>query len=890
MKIRPTVPLALIALLNFASVSWSQTPAPAPNPAPVPIPQIPKPAPTPQPDPTPTPQPPIPGTLPQNPGQGRFGPPPTPSAKPKKYEEVITKEAKTDDGLFKTHVIDDKLFFEIPKSQLGKEILWVTTFGRTSVGYGYGGTEINDRVVRFEKRGDRILLRGVDYQQRALRPGSIQRSIDLANVEPIIFSYPVAAYGPNDSAVIEVTNLVNSDIGEFSPKKQLGATRLDPTRTFLDKVKAFPQNISIDVLATYVGGAPAGGRFQSPQGPRRDSSSDTISVVVRHNLVTLPEKPMKPRLFDDRVGWFSTGFFDFSSPLNRAEEIQYINRWRLEKKDPTAALSEPVKPIIYYVGPEVPERFRDALKKGIEDWQPAFEKAGFKNAIIARDAPTKEQDPDFDPDDIRYSVIRWLPATVENAYGPSVTDPRTGEILNADIKVFNDVLKLAENWFFVQASPNLPRGQKVPLPQDLQADLLRYIVAHEVGHTLGLPHNYKASSSFTVAQLRDPKWTNQWGVESSVMDYGRFNYVAQPGDGARLIPKLGPYDMFAIEWGYAPLPGSAPEDEKAALDKIAARQVTNPLLRFGGGPESGAVVYDPAQRSEDLGSDPLEATRLGLKNINRIMGYLVSGTTKLGMSYDRTDEVYTELLGQRQRELGNVVAIIGGVNETNYRAGRGGDVYKPVPAQKQKAAVQFLIENAFVTPTALLKPEVLNKIEPNGAGTRVLQSQAALAAQLLSEDRATRLVDVARQYQGKQPVYTLANLMEDVRRGMWFELAYPIVKIEPYRRNLQRAYTGLLASKLNSSSSDMRPLARMTLSDALASIRGVLAANKITDRETKAHLMDTAQIIEQALKPGAVVNITIPAPVGFPGRPGVTAPDGGETPKGDLFPFGSPRD
>ena len=786
------------------------------------------------------------------PGGGRGpGGPAAPRQGIRPYADVITSQAKTREGLFKVHEIGDKVFYEIPQSQLGKELLWMTTFAQTQTGYGYGGTEVQDRVVRWVRRGDRILLRNADYQVRVDGESpAVRRSVGDSTLEPIIQAIDIVALGPGDAPVIDVTSLFTTDVTEFSARRTLQMSRLDASRTFLEKIKVFPKNIETYVLATYAGAAapaiPGGGRIPFPQrsGPRKDNSVDAATVVLHHSLVALPDKPMKPRLADSRVGYFGARHYEFGDKEHRVEEKEYIARWRLEKKDPTAAVSEPVQPIVYYIGREVPEKWRTYLKQGVEDWQVAFEQAGFKNAIIAKDAPSEQDDPDWDPEDIRFHTIRWLASATENAYGPHVGDPRTGEILDADVKFFHNILKLNTAWYFVQVSPNDPRARKLPLPDEVMGDLLRYVCAHEVGHTLGLQHNMKGSSAYTIKQLRDPNFTRQYGTEASIMDYGRFNYVAQPGDNARLLPLVAPYDKFAIEWGYKPLSGASPEADKAELDRIAARQVGNPMLRFGP-PNAGT---DPTQQTEDLGSDAIEATRLGFLNLNRVLDNLIAATCKPGEDYSMLQEMYGEVLSQRARELGHVTAIVGGVVETDYHFGRGGAVFKPVPADRQRAAVWFLNQNSFATPKNLLRTEILTRIEASGVLDRILQGQTTVMNSVLSETRMKRMLDHVALAGGKG--YSPAALMDDVRAGIWGELQNKQVVIDPYRRNLQRAHLSLLAGRVapgTSSPSESRALARASLTAIKDSAKA--AIGRTSDRTSRIHLQDVIAGVDQALDP-----------------------------------------
>jgi len=619
---------------------------------------------------------------------------------PEPYSEVVTEEAVTDSGMVHVHRVDDKWLFEIPEEILGREILLVSRLASVPEGMGYGGQKANTQVLRWERNGpndERIFLRVVRHTNVADEALPVARAVRGANFEPILRAFDIEALNDDStSVVIDATPLFESDtpmLGLSQSRRDAYRVRsLDSNRTYVDWIKSFPRNVEVRHVLTY-----------NAQTPPSNASTNSVSMEMNQSMVLLPDEPMEPRIFDERVGYFNVSQVDYGRSDQKVVTRTYVTRWRLEPSDTAAfrrgELVDPVKPIVFYLDPATPEKWRPYLIQGIEDWQEAFEAAGFSNAIHGRMPPSFEEDPEFSPEDVRYSVIRWLPSQVQNASGPHVHDPRTGEILESDIQWYHNVANLLRNWYLIQTAAVNPAARRALFDDEVMGRLIRFVAAHEVGHTLGLPHNMKSSSAFPVDSLRAPGFVCREGVAPSIMDYARFNYVAQPEDeGACVDPRIGEYDRFSINWGYRPILDADTDEERATLDAWIREVEDDPVYAFG-----GSTPIDPSAQTEAVGSDAMEASDLGIENLKRILPRLVewSGEGREGENYEELAELYNNLIGQWNRYMGHVGTVVGGVTRTRKRIGQEGAVYEFVDEATQRRAMDFFARQAVVAEGSL---------------------------------------------------------------------------------------------------------------------------------------------------------------------------------------------
>ena len=784
------------------------------------------------------------------------------------FEKVITNKAVSDEGIITVHKVEDKYYFEIPDKALKKEFLVVTRLTKAGAEMrmgtvGYAGDQISQNVISFEKGpNDKVFLRSISYVDYAKDSTSaMYKTVMRNNVNAIEQAFDIKAFGKEkNSTVIDVTDFINADNDvvsfdtRFKKGFRVGAFQKD--KSFVNFVKSFPTNIEINTTKTY--NRSAGEASPIPGAPKPEVSGN-YTVEVNSSIILLPENKMQARYFDPRVGYFTVGYTDFDENPQGVERVSLVKRWRLEpkakdlEKYKRGELVEPEKPIVFYIDPLTPKKWIPYLIQGVNDWQKAFEKAGFKNAIYAK-VPNAKEDPEWSLEDARFSAIVYKPSDVPNASGPSIADPRTGEILESHINWYHNVMKLLNDWYFVQASPNDPRARKVDFDDELMGQLIRFVSSHEVGHTLGLRHNFGSSSTVPVENLRNKAWLKANGHTPSIMDYARFNYVAQPEDNvgeAGLMPRIGDYDDWAIEWGYRRFYNyNSPEKEKAHLNKWVMEKLQNPRLWFG----TETNPYDPRSQSEQVGDNPMIAGKYGVKNLQRIMENIEAWSTKPNEDYSSLNNRFTQVSGQFARYLGHVSKYIGGVKETPKMVEQKGAIYELVSKSEQKEALKFLSENVFTTPNWLLKTSVLTKIDKSPVEV-VENLQKTVLNRVLSEGVLNKL------YEGESldaNAYAVYDYLQDIKNSVFSELKSSS-KIDIYRRNLQKNFVETLIARTQASkpstgrnaenisdNSDVKSLTRGVLREIKADASK--NAQNAQDAVTKYHLEDLVYRIDKALE------------------------------------------
>ena len=777
----------------------------------------------------------------------------------KPYKEVITSKAVSQKGLFTVHQLDSKYYFELADSILGRDILVVTRLSKSTPGAGnYGGEELNEQVVRWEKGpSNNIFLRAITMINTADSTNQIYKAIENSNLYPIAAAFDVKAKGKEDNGVvIDVTEFLKGDniLLAFSPgaKRAYSLTALAPERSYISSVHSYPVNTEVRTIKTYQGAPPA----DRPGLPGLGAAG-AITLELNNSFILLPKTPMKKRYFDYRVGYFASDYNLFSDEQQQVKTETYIHRWRLEpraedlEKWKRGELVEPAKPIIYYIDPATPKKWRPYLIAGINDWNKAFEHAGFKNAITGKEWP--ESDTTMSLEDARFSVIRYFASPKENAYGPNIADPRSGEIIESHVGWYHNVMKLVHDWYMTQAAAIDPGARKMVFDDTLMGQLIRFVSSHEIGHTLGLRHNMGASSATPVEKLRDKAWVEAHGHTASIMDYARFNYVAQPEDNishAGIFPRINDYDNWAIQWGYTPIPDAATgREELAVLNKwIKDSLSANPRLWFSGEGKD----YDPRSQTEDLGDNSMKAGEYGMKNLKRVVPNLIEWTReKDGDDFNNLMEMYKSVLQQRERYMGHALKNLAGVEQTAKSVDQPGPIYTYTSHAKQKEAVAFLCRYALQTQNWLLDTAILNRINNPALGDPLVSSQESMLMLMMSGGRLTRLEEQVNRF--REPgMYTPEELLSDIEAELWSELKSG-KPIDFYRRKLQRAYVenlkglvdasqvkggmaGLIASMSaqQMANSDMKFLAKTHLEKLRKSVAAAIPGTK--DTISKQHL------------------------------------------------------
>ncbi|MDZ7756488.1 zinc-dependent metalloprotease [Rhodohalobacter sp.] len=780
------------------------------------------------------------------------------SDEPKAFSEVIKDDFEKDEGLFNVYKDKSTYYYEIPDEMLDREMLMVSRIAKTADGIAYGGMKNNTQVLRWEKRDDKILMRRVSFSNTASDTLPVYEAVRNSNFEPILASFDIAALNADSTgSVIDITSLFTTDVPALGLQQgnrtRYQVRRVDGDRTFIEEIRSFPENVEARHILTY-----------DAQNPPSNSDANTISLEINHSMHLLPEEPMQRREPDARVGYFSTTQTDFGTEEHRAKPVSHVTRWKLVPKDKEAymrgELVEPEEPIIFYIDPATPKEWREWLIQGVDDWQVAFEEAGFKNAIYGKMAPT--DDPEFSLEDARYPTIRYFASPIQNAFGPHVHDPRSGQIMTSAIGWYHNVMRLLRNWYFIQTAAANPEARSVQFDDDVMGELIRFVSAHEVGHTLGLPHNFGSSAAVPVDSLRSPTYTSNHGTAPSIMDYARFNYIAQPGDGVtNFFPRVGPYDKWAVKWGYTWFGDMSLEEQEKQLHEWTKERADDPVYFYGR--QTGSKI-DPRSQNEDLGDNSMKASTYGIANLQVITDNLIDWTSQYGEDFSELDELYGQILGQWSRYMGHVTQNVGGVYENDKTFDQEGGVYEPTPKEIQKEAMDFLKTHAFSDPSWILNQDILSRVNQADFVDNFRGRQVSVLNNLIDPQRIARLIEYDNRLDAD--VYSPYEFMDDVRGTIWTELDRNRA-ISVYRRNLQRAYIErmeyLMTEELPSvpaafrqfvgftsvdvSQSDIRPMVREQLEILQRDINNT--KNRVSDRATKIHLADAERRIDNILNP-----------------------------------------